>query len=277
MSVVIAGCGALGTKVGLRLAAADHHVIGLRRSAIQLPDMIEGVSVDLRSERPDLPDDVDTVVVAMTSDEKTAAGYRATYVDGVQNLVDALPHAAIPSVKVVFVSSTSVYGNTNGDWVDETTLARPETSTAKVLFEAEECLRALLPQAVVLRLAGLYGPGRGRLVHQVRSGTTTLPRHLIYTNRIHIDDAASAVIHLTTRVRQPAQVYIGADNEPVGRRELVSFIAEELGVPRPQVGSSSSERGQGKRCRNDRLIATGFALEFRNYREGYRSILADQT
>lgn len=276
MSVVIAGCGALGTKIGLRMAASDRRVVGLRRSAALLPDMIEGVGVDLRSEKPNLPDDVDTLVVALTADEKTAAGYRATYVDGVQNLVDALPRTVIPSVKVVFVSSTSVYGDTDGGWVDETTPEHPNTSTAEVLLEAEQRLRARLPQSVVLRLAGLYGPDRGRLVRQVRAGTATLPPHLGYTNRIHVDDAASAIIHLTTRVQRPAQVYIGADHEPVDRRELLRFIADELGVPRPEVDCATPDRGRGKRCRNDRLIATGFALQFPNYREGYRTILAEQ-
>jgi nucleoside-diphosphate-sugar epimerase len=274
MTAVIAGCGALGTQVGLLLATAGHRVIGIRRSTELLPDGIDGLGVDLRRERPPLPDDVDVLIFALTADERTAADYRSTYLDGLHNVIDALPHAAASAARVLFVSSTSVYGDAHGDWVDETTPPQPVTATAEVLLEAEQMLGSRLPQAVVLRLAGIYGPDRGRLVDRVRAGTPT-SSPWTYTNRIHIDDASAAAVHLLTRVPRPDALYIGADNEPVDSRELVRFLADELDVERPPV-SDDSTVGGGKRCRNGRLLATGFTLRFPTYREGYRSVLAAQ-
>ncbi len=286
MSWLIAGCGDLGTEVGLRAAAAGHTVYGLRRSADRLPAPIRPLAGDLGGDLPDLPGDVEVVVSAAAPDTRDAAAYRRSYLDGPQRLLDALERADAPVARVLLVSSTAVYDVHDGSWVDETTptgpgsaagagtATRPASPNAAVLVEAEQALWSRRPDAISLRLAGIYGPGRTRLVDQVRAGRAVRPDPPVHANRIHRDDAAAAVVHLLTAVSAPATCYLGVDDAPVDRGEVIAFLAAELGVPTPPVGPDQRSRGGDKRCRNNRLRATGFTLRYPTYREGYRALLA---
>lgn len=274
MTVLIAGCGDLGTEVGLRFAADGHRVVGLRRSPERLPAAIEGYAADLTHGRPEIPPDTEIVIVATTADRRTQDAYRATYVEGLSNLVDAVQDRCVRTPRFLLVSSTAVYGVTDGSRVDEDTPAVPASSTGPVLLEAERSLHARLPEAVVLRLAGLYGPGRGTLIEQVRTGTAVIPDQPRLTNRIHRDDAAAAIVHLTTEVSAAAPVYVGVDDAPVERAQVLRFLAEELGVAPPAVSPAQPGRSGNKRCGNDRLRATGFRFDYPSYREGYRAVLA---
>ena len=273
-TAVIAGCGDLGGQVGLRLAASGHHVVGLRRRADRVPDPIEGRAIDITTQSPRLPQDTAIVVVVLTADARTAESYQDTFVAGLENLLGAIAEQVPATPRTLLVSSTSVYGVSDGSRVDERTPASPGTSTGRVLRRAEELLHARLPGATVLRLGGLYGPGRGTLLSTVSGGTATLTRTPVYTNRIHRDDAAAAIAHLTTRGPAPEPVYLGVDDEPCARAELLRFLADELGVAHPPVVEERSGRGQGKRCSNDRLRATGFTFAYPTYREGYRALIS---
>lgn len=272
MTVVLAGCGDLGTEIGLRFAGAGRRVLGLRRRTEVLPPEIAGASVDLAHEVPTLPDDTETVVVVLTADRRTADGYRTTYLHGLTHVLDAVD-AARTQPRVLLVSSTAVYGVNDGSWVDEDSPAEPLSETGGVLLEVETELHRRRPDATVIRLTGLYGPGRGRMIERVRSGTVDESTTPTYTNRIHRDDAASAVVHLATAVASPAPVYVGVDDAPVERARLLHFLADELGVPPPRTGDTGSAPG-GKRFRNTLLRSTGFEFTYPTYREGYRAVLA---
>ncbi|SDP35229.1 Nucleoside-diphosphate-sugar epimerase [Actinopolyspora xinjiangensis] len=274
MKVLLAGCGDLGTETGLRFAAAGNRVLGLRRDPSPLPARITGQAVDLTRQRPRVPDDTDVVVIVLTADRRNAAGYRSIYVDGTTNVLDAVEAAGIEP-RVLFVSSTAVYGDIDGE-VDENTPTEPTSETGEVLLEAEHRLRERSPEATVLRLAGIYGPGRTALIDQVRDGTARADAVPHNTNRIHRDDAASAIVHLTTAVPDPAPLYVGVDHEPVDRAQLLRFLADELGAPQPAVDDSAPDRGPGKWCRGDRLRGTGFRFTYPTYREGYRAVLAGE-
>ena len=275
MTVLIAGCGDLGTEAGLRFAALGHRVVGLRRSAHLLPAVIEGQSVDLRTSIPTVPSDTDIVVIALTAGERTAEAYRATYLDGLGHVLDGLEAAALAAPRVLLVSSTAVYNVTDGSWVDESTATTADTPTAAVLREAEALLRRRVPQAVILRLGGIYGPGRERLISQVREGRASVPPTSLFTNRIHRDDAAAAIVHLATLPAPPAPVYLGVDNEPAQLGDVLAFLANELDAAPPTTGEHSGREGGGdKRCRNTLLRATGFTFRYPSYRDGYRALLA---
>lgn len=160
MTVLIAGCGDLGTEAGLRFAAAGHEVIGLRRSPEKLPREIRGVRADLSQEVPALPEDAGTVVIALAADASTEEAYRAAYVDGLAHVLHAVDRQAVPPRRILFISSTAVYPDAGGAVVDESTPTEPTRFSGKILLEAEELLfaRAGESQAVVLRLGGIYGP-----------------------------------------------------------------------------------------------------------------------
>ena len=283
MTVLIAGCGDLGTEVGLRFAALGHRVVGLRRNAAVLPDGIEGQSVDLRVMKPDVPADTEIVIVTIAAGKPDPAVYRAAYVDGLRNLLDAVDEAHVTPRRMLLVSSTTVYDVSDARWVDEQTLANPRPGTGSILLEAEQMLHARLPAAVVFRLSGIYGPGRERLINQVRGGRATVSSTARHTNRIHRDDAAAAIVHLMQREDEPAPLYIGVDSAPVRSNEVLSFLAEELGLPAPAPEApaadvattpAESRRGGDKRLRNRLLLSTGFLFTYPTYREGYRAVLA---
>ncbi|MCB5291417.1 SDR family oxidoreductase [Arthrobacter sp. SO3] len=303
MTVLMAGCGDLGTESGLRFAAAGHRVVGWRRSPEKLPAAIEGAAADLSSgELPPLPADTTAVVVAIAADSPTEAAYRAAYVDGLSNVLDAVLGSGAPVRRVLFVSSTAVYGDAGGDWIDERTTPEPGGFSGRIIREAEELLSRRLSGTgitpVVLRLGGIYGPGRTRLIDQVRGGSAMIPATSRFTNRIHRDDAAAAIVHLCTMNAVPAPVYLGVDNEPAEMGEVLRFLAAELGLPLPpseaaedgtQAGSvapaggtqsgggpktGEPSRGGNKRCSNALLRSTGFEFTYPSFREGYRAILA---
>ncbi|WP_309071112.1 NAD-dependent epimerase/dehydratase family protein [Arthrobacter sp.] len=273
MTVLIAGCGDLGTQAGLGFAEAGHRVVGWRRSAGKLPPSIEGQSVDLTGELPTIPSDTDVVVIALTADGRSEAAYRATYFDGTANLLAALERDGVAPRRIVFVSSTAVYGNDDGAWVDETTSPSPSTPTGAVLRETEQLLAQRAPQSVMLRLSGIYGPGRTRLIDQVRNGSESTGGVPHWTNRIHRDDAAAAIVHIAG-LEAPAGAYLGTDDEPALLAEVQAFLAAELGLPLPAGTAREAESGAtGKRCSNGLLRASGFEFAYPTYRDGYRAVL----
>lgn len=275
-TVVVAGCGDLGTEAGLRFAALGHRVIGLRRRAELLPAPVVGRSTDLRNEVPAIPDDTAVVVVATAAGSRDVDEYRATYVDGLRNVLDGVD-ASAAEPRIVVVSSTAVYDVDDGSEVTEDTPVRGSTPTAAVLVEAEELLRRRAPGATLLRLSGVYGPGRERLVDQVRSGSARLaPGTSPHTNRIHRDDAAAALVHLAA-VEDPAPTYLGTDDEPVRLDEVLRFLATELGVDEPVRGDGDGRQAGGdKRLSNALLRSTGWAPRYPTFREGYRAVLAGE-
>jgi nucleoside-diphosphate-sugar epimerase len=269
-------------------------VVGWRRSPEKLPPSIEGAAADLtRGELPPIPADASAVVVAVAADSPTQDAYRAAYVDGLARVLDAVTAAGAPVRRVLFVSSTAVYGDADGGPVDETTTPNPDRFSGRIIREAEELLYSRLRGTgitpVVLRLGGIYGPGRTRLIDQVRGGNATVPAESRFTNRIHRDDAAAAIVQLCTMAAEPEPVYLGVDNEPAELGEVLRFLAAELGLPEPaaeaaaadsaaepvsKAGGVEPSRGGNKRVSNALLRRSGFEFEYPSYREGYRALLA---
>lgn len=270
--MLIAGCGDLGTEAGLRFLALGHRVVGVRRRAELLPDGFERQSVDLAVDVPVVPDDVGVVVVPLAPGARTAEAYRRTYVDGPRHVLDGIPDGASP--RIVFVSSTAVWGAADEGVVDERTPVSPATDTAAVLLEAERLAATGFSEVCLLRLGGVYGPGRERLIDQVRSGTARIPTGSAMTNRIHRDDAARAIVHLALRNEPMPPVVIGVDDEPAEVGDVLRFIARELDLPDPPTGDDAPRRAPSRRISNALLRSTGFEPTYPTYREGYRAVLA---
>lgn len=275
MTVLLAGCGKLGAAAGQRFAALGHPVTALRRRPELVPEPLRGMRADLTAGPPEFPDapDIGIVVIALTADDRTAQGYARTYVDGLRNLLDGLDRGGARPSRVLLVSSTAVYGEQRGADVDESTPPAPSSATAPALLEAERVLHERWPGAIALRLSGIYGRASARTLDRVAAGSTTAdPDHI--TNRIHQDDAVRAIVHLTTEVDRPADLYIGSDDLPASQAELHRFLAAELGAPPPVEQRADPPGPSGKRCRNERLRGTGFTFNHPTFREGYRAQIA---
>lgn len=270
--VLIAGCGYVGSALAARLAADGHEVWGMRRNPDGLPEGVRPVAADLRDRATlALPSGLTAVFYTAAADGGSDDEYRAAYVDGPRNLIAALVARGERPRRVVFTSSTSVYGQTGGEWVDENSPTEPEGFGGRRMLEGEGIVRGGPFPGVVLRLGGIYGPGRTSYIDRVRSGAAECPAETTYANRIHRDDCAGALRHLML-LPEPLPVYLGVDRAPADSCEVLHWLAATLGRPAP-IRSASTRRRGNKRCRSDRLVASGYEFAYPTYREGFRALL----
>lgn len=270
-------------------------MFGLKRQPVGLPDGVTPVLGDLADAQSlaaafdRIDGALDIVVYAAAADHGDDDSYRRAYVDGLCNVIDALHARAAKPAAVLFTSSTAVYPQHDGSWVDESTPATPHDFRGVRMLEAEALLAASGFRAASLRLGGIYGPGRTRLVESVRSGRATIrsgaPR---FGNRIHRDDAAGALAHLAALAlagRVLDALYLGVDDEPSDEAVVLRWIASQIGVAEPPLRDDDATAGarggdrpsSNKRCSNARLRASGYRFRFPTFREGYAAAIAPAT
>ena len=264
--LLIAGFGDLGRRLVSRIAH-DWHCHALRRSAEAGETSFTAIQADLN--RPEtlmaVQGDWDAVVYTATPSARTSEAYRDSYVHGLQNLL-----RVVRTQRLVFVSSTAVNGQDQGEWVDEHSSTEPERFNGRVLLEAEQITHQA--GGIVVRFSGIYGPGRTRLIDRVRNGPLQCRRDPpIWTNRIHADDCAGVLAHML-ELQAPEHVYLASDHLPATRWEVYTWLAEQLSAP-PPIEAADPSAGQGKRVRNDRLLASGFEFRYRDFMQGYSSLV----
>ncbi|AUG43931.1 MULTISPECIES: SDR family oxidoreductase [Pseudomonas] len=277
-SVLIAGCGDVGSRLAKQLLAENWQVYGLRRTVSQLPEGVIGVAGDLFSEQCPAAwptTSLDYLVYSAAATEHDEAGYRAAYVEGLTHVLGWLKQNGQSPKRLLFVSSSSVYGQKDGEWIDETSPAQAGGYSGRLMLEAEQvALQSGIPASLV-RLTGIYGPGREWLLNQVRQGYRVAIDPPLYGNRIHADDAAGLLAFLLQADRRGVQLedcYIGVDDAPVPLAEVVGWLREYLGVTE-WADNSSVRRSGSKRCSNARARALGWEPRYPSFREGYAEII----
>ena len=277
-SVLIAGCGDIGSRMATQLLANDWQVYGLRRSIERLPAGVIGVAGDLFSEQcpAQWPSgEIDYVVYSAAATEHDEAGYQAAYVDGLKHTLSWLKQHGQKPKRLLFVSSSSVFAQKDGEWIDETSPAQATNYSGRIMLDAEQvALNSGIAPSVV-RLTGIYGPGREWMLGQVRKGYRVAIDPPMYGNRIHADDAGGLLAFLLEADRQGKTLddcYIGVDNAPVPLAEVVGWLRERLGVTE-WAAETSTRRAGSKRCSNARAKALGWEPRYSSYREGYAEIL----
>jgi len=277
-SVLIAGCGDVGSRIATQLLAMGCTVYGLRRNVSHLPKGVTGVAGDLFSAQipldwPESP--VDYLVYCATPTTRDEEGYRAAYVQGLRHVLGWLGQKGQKPKRLIFVSSSSVYGQQQGEWVDETSPAQASGYSGQIMLEAEQvALGSGLPASIV-RLTGIYGPGRTDLMSRVRQGYSVAVEPPLYGNRIHADDAAGLVAFLLQADARGVALddcYIGVDDAPAPLAEVVAWMREYLGVTE-WAQEGTLRRSGSKRCSNARAKALGWAPQYASYREGYVAML----
>jgi nucleoside-diphosphate-sugar epimerase len=276
--VLVAGAGWLGSALCRALAGHGHRVTALRRdparAAALVSPGVESMALDLcapgAADR--LPGDLDAVVACQSAGADGPEAYRRAYVDATRTLVDRLVASRRPAA-LVYTGSTGVFGQRDGSDVYEETPPAPASPSSEVLVEAERLvLGAAAPglRSVVLRLSGLYGPGRNWPVERVRSGHIALgPGDGAWLNLLHLDDAVAAVLAAIDR-GAPGRVYHATDAEPVRRRDLATWVAGKLGIAPPRLPDGArSPPLPDRRIHAERSRAElGIALFHPTYREG---------
>jgi nucleoside-diphosphate-sugar epimerase len=284
MRILIIGCGYAGKPLGELLARQGHTVFGVRRTSSEDSDLrsrgINPIHADITnfSELEKLLPACDAVVNLVSSSKGGVDEYRRVYLDGTRNLLGWLRGTNPGSrFRYLYTSSTSVYAQADGSWVTEESSTEPNSPTSKILIETERELLAARAKhnfpATVLRVSGIYGPGRGHLFKQFLRGEATLrDGGRGWINMIHVTDLAAAIAHLLSLTALPSPIYNVTDNEPVTQRDYFTWLAEKLDRPLPPSASAGPARKRGltnKRVSNSLLVSTDFHLIYPTFREGY--------
>lgn len=264
--LLIAGCGDLGIRLAARLAPESWVVHGLRRRVDSLPPAIRPIAADLLDPATlaRAAASWDAVIYQATPGARSPEAYRAAYLTGLEHLL-----AVVEARRLIFVSSTAVYGQDDGEWVDENSPVQPQGFSGQLLLEAEQLAQA--HGGTVVRFSGIYGPGREYLIRTLKAGQARCRRDPPqWTNRIHAEDCAAALAHLLD-LDLAQSVYCASDQQPAPRCEVLGWLADQLGLPGPRPDDEA--RGQGKRVANSRLTSSGFAFQYPDYQTGYRTLL----
>jgi nucleoside-diphosphate-sugar epimerase len=276
-NILLVGFGDLGAKVASLLTSSGYQVIGVRRSASEVAD-ISIITADVTnpaSLQPIQHLTPDIIIYCVAAGGQSDMQYKAAYVDGLSNILKAQKdnHAL---KHVVFVSSTRVYGQVADAILDDNSPALPADFGGERLLEAEQLLDAQPYATTVLRLSGIYGPGRLRMIHLAQQ-PERWPTRNSWTNRIHRDDAAHFIHFLIEEFKPETpnilhRQFIVTDSAPVSQFEVINWLAAKMNLPQ-RLDVNANEALTGKRLNNQHMLATGFKLRYPSYKEGYQVLL----
>jgi len=294
MKCLIVGCGYVGLPLGTELIRLGHEVSGLRRN-ISAENELKAAGVQplfgdvTRSETlVNLPREFDWVIHCVAAGGG-AEDYRQVYLQGTRNLIEWLAPTSAEAParqalkKFVYTSSTSVYGQTDGSQVKESSPTEPLAETAKILVETEKLLLAAVTErkfpAAILRVAGIYGPDRGHWFKQFLKNEARMEGDgSRFLNMIHRDDLIGCIIAALKNGR-PGEIYNATDDEPVSQLHFFQWLSQALDKPippsEPENPDENRKRGlTNKRVSNRRLkMELGYQFKYPNFRKGYSAEL----
>ena len=275
--LLIAGCGYVGQATGDLFHDAGWTVEGWTSSA-ESAEKVTGkaypvIAVDVgeRDQVNARPENFDAVIHCASTRGGDVDLYRRVYFDGARNLLDRFVGSTI-----LFTSSTSVYAQTDGEWVTEKSETDPARETGRVLLETEKLV--LGGGGIVARLAGIYGPGRSALLKKFLNGEAVVDLESDrFVNQVHRDDIAAALFLLLNRPLTSREIYNVVDNRPLLQSDCYRWLSERLNRPLapPARSTSTRKRGQSnKRVSNAKLRALGWMPRYPSFADAMeKSIL----
>ena len=280
MKIIILGCGYIGTALAHLAKSQGHQILGVVRSEKSKQQLeasgIPSLAFDISS--PDwsaLPGDFDVVVYAASTGGGGPDAYTLAYDLGVKNAIRWAEQTKVGCF--IFTSSTGVYRQDEGARVTEDSVAGGEAIADIILAGERTVLNSKISNTRVLRLGGLYGPGRHHLLNQLKHGELVFggrTDHLI--NYLHRDDAASAILAASLSGLAGSRIYNITDGHPVRKDELIRWLAKKLGTGEPvfDVNAPAGPRMQrGNRKQPSRFIENRRALAELNWKPVYNSTL----
>lgn len=279
--ILIVGCGDLGTALATRLCQENWQVTGLSRAQkTAFHSNFSSIAGDVS--RPETLKSLadfqpEILVYCVAADAQTDASYQAQYVEGLKNIL-ATQVKNTHLRAIFFVSSTRVYGQVSDDWLDENSLPEPADFGGERLLEAEQVLKNFVGasshcQKVALRLSGIYGPGRTRMLRLAQT-PDAWPLQNSWTNRIHRDDAAALLAHLAKKAMAGEALppcLVVTDSQPSPQWEVLTWLAHQMGIEKNTC--TTPPVSGGKKLRNHAMLATGFQLQYPDYQSGYATLL----
>lgn len=271
--ILIIGCGVIGTALARLLISQGHSVTGLRRNPPANHTDIHTVSANINSaaDLEKLATDFDYLFFIVSADGRTEASYREVYDIGLNNVLRKFSH-----LPWIFVSSTSVYGQSHGEWVNEASIAQPDNFNSQLIRQAEQRVTALNPNNTVVRFSGIYGAGREYLLNKAKQNPVIQHTPPYFTNRIHQDDCVQVLAFLLEKKLAGLaleQYIIASDDDPAPLYEVMSWMTQQLNCPAPTIKTPTSDDTLNKRCDNQRLKALGYHFVYPSYKDGYSQLI----
>ncbi len=277
-TLLLLGCGQLGTAVGQHFLERGWRVIGARRSINRLPDNFERLAIDFSS-----ASDIETlgeiqadyVLITLSPDGRSEAAYNKVFQVALSHILAHLNRDSLSHV--LFTSSTSVYHQNDGSVVDEESATEPHSYSGRSVLAAEKLLTASGLSASVVRFGGIYGGHSLRLAERVRAGQCAPLQPVHYSNRIHRLDCERVLEHLLDRAARGLALepcYLAVDDEPAPIAEVHLWLAQQLNVDYNYDNAYRHMAGSKRGC-NQRLRASGFEFRYPDYRSGYNAVLAE--
>ena len=276
--ILIIGCGAIGTQLAHILSVNGHQVTGLKRNPPKTDtgnvNYFAG-DITVPADLKDLPVDFDMLYFIVSPDGRNEQSYRDIYESGLNNLLNKFSLAG-SNPHWIFVSSTSVYGQSQGEWVDEDSIAQPECVTSQLIRQAEQKLMDLDADNIVVRFSGIYGPGREYLLRMARQAPAIQQNPPYFTNRIHQQDCIGVLAFLLERRLAGValeQCYLASDDDPTPMWEVITWLAEHMNCQPPTVKVTDNHGVMNKRCNNQRLKALGYQFYYPSFKDGYLELI----
>ena len=290
--IVLLGFGDIATRLLSQPLLYDYHITGVRRSNKNINNnnalgptitsvAADCTNIDAMNQLFSSP--VDVLVMTFTPSEMSDSGYKAGYVDTVKAVLKALHNTQSSPRLLLFVSSTSVYGQRDACWVNEESPTEPSSYSGKRLLEAEQLVANSGHPYCCVRFSGIYGPGRHRLIEQVIAGKGSPKKPILYSNRIHADDCAGILAHLIEQQKTQTidTLYLASDCQPTPLHDVKLWIAHQLSLTDNHLETDSTtatitpERmlRSSKRCSNKKIVETGYIFLYPTFKEGYGEVL----
>jgi len=274
--LLVIGCGKLGQKLGLLAKKTPLDLLGFKRKKI--------TSTNIRIEQQDIFDksffdkvkihSPDFILYSLSADEQSEKSYRRNYVEGLKQVIKSIKY--INNFQhLFFVSSTSVYGDNNDQFIDEFSETSPKNFRGTILLEAENLLNTVKFNSTVLRLSGIYGSGRNYMI-KLSQDAESWPKVDRWTNRINEDDAANFIIFLLNQCLQgeiPEKLYLLTDKEPVTLFRLLNWMRQNLNLKNKI--NITSDPILGKRLRSSIIPSLKFEYKYPTYKQGYKVLIQE--
>ncbi len=276
--VLIFGCGKIGAALAHNLIGGGYRVSGVRRSLATVPDSpLRYITADITQAASlrRLDGQYHLVVIILPPESRTETGYRAIYRTGIANLLRVLQQCDVRP-PCIFVSSSSVYAQNKGEWVDEQSATSPVSYRGECLLHAEERILDFHRHSTVVRFSGIYGHGRRHLLDRLKTTCTVQRTPPLYTNRIHQADCVGTLTLICNNILQAIPmdpIYLASDHQPIEKWTLMNWLADKTRQTRPLALALDSNAPQNKRCNNRKLRELGYHFQYPSYREGYSAMM----
>ena len=279
-SVLIAGCGYIGSALGELLASTGHRVTGIKRDVYPNHNGIHYVKADLSHlyDLTDMDTNFDQVMFMAAPDDKDEESYRHLFETGLVNLLNIFSQKS-PKTTFTFISSTNVYGQGGGEFVDEDTLANPTSFKGHILLSSEKNVLSQNSNNTIVRFSAIYGPGRNRMIKMALTSPEIQQNPPFYINQIHKDDCVG-ILKLLVEKKMAGEklksILLASDDDPAPMWDVISWLALHLNSERHKKKTVNINANQNKRCVNHYLKQIGYNFKYPSYKEGYLPLISER-